>query len=68
MPTCNLYLLGISVGMKDDKPQPMKYHPKMDVFKTTLHMVQVKLKLLQVDVINEKINDCFEILIFIAQV
>ena len=53
MPTCNLYLLGISVGMKEDKPQPMIYHPKMDVFKTTL--VQVKLKLLQVDVINEKI-------------
>ena len=40
----------------------------MDVFKTALHMVQVKLKPLQVDVINEKLNDCFEILVFVAQV
>ena len=39
----------------------------MDVFKTTAHMVQVKLKTLQVDVISEKINDCFEILVLIAQ-
>ena len=53
--------------MKEDKPQPIIYHPKMDVFKTTALMVQVKLKTLQVDVINEKINDCFaiECLVFI---
>ena len=56
MSTCNLDLHGINVGMKEDKPQNIIYHPKMDVFKTTVHMVQVKLKTLQVDVIYEKIN------------
>ena len=52
--------------MKKDKPhkesQPVIYHPLMD-------MLEVKTStFLQFDVMNDRINDCFEILVIIAHV
>ena len=35
---------GISLGMKEDKPQPERYHPFMDMLKKAAAMVPEKLK------------------------
>ena len=45
------------------------YHPLMDMPKKTVPTVPVSLKkFLKIDAMNDKINDCIEILVIIAQV
>ena len=46
---------GINLGMKEDKPQAEAYHPFMNMFK-------------KLDVMADKINDRFEILVIISLV
>ena len=54
---------------KKGKPQPAIYDPLMDMVRTTINKVPVRLKkFLPFDVMNVKINDCFEILAIIAHV
>ena len=57
---------GINLGVKKDKPQSAIYHPLMNMLKNTVPTVPVKY--LQFDVMNERIDDCFEILVILDHV
>ena len=58
----------ISLGVKKDKPQLVIYHSLMDMLKNSTYGTSETLKCSQFDVMNDKINDCFEILVIIAYV
>ena len=59
---------GTNLGVKNDKSQLIIYHPLMDTLKKSIHGTNKTSKFLQFDIMNDKINDCFEILMIIAHV
>ena len=56
----------MNFGVKKDKPHPVIYHRLMDMLKATVHTVLARFKVLQFDVMNDRINDCIKILVIIA--
>ena len=60
-------------GVKKDKSHPVIYHRLMDMLKAKAYCrtygtctVLVRFKVLQFDVVNDRINDCIKILVIIA--